>query len=148
MKIKVEDELLIIYLYNKKMNLDILDEVTKSIKELLVKIIRYHNFPLSGIYEVIIYENNNYGYVLEIKQIKEFEYSDFIDLKLIIKKNQPFYLVVNNYNYVDDCRNVYYKNNLFFVNVEDVSNVNSKIELGEIFYKNINVLLDCSVKIK
>lgn len=148
MKIKIDDNLLIIYLYNQRLNLDESDNLTKDIKELLVKVIRYHKVTLSGIYEVVIYENVYYGYILEIARIKEFEYSDFIDLKLDIKRDQSFYLLFENYDFIDDCEDVFYKNNFFFVNIKDVLNVNKKVELCEIAYKNTNDLLLQSVKVK
>ena len=123
------------------------EELTKNIKVLLAKVIRIYQINLSGIYQVVIYENKYYGYVLEILKIKEFEYSDFIDLKLEIKFNQPFYLAVDNYIYLEGINNVFYKNNRFFVNLKDVNDVNKIIEYGDVVYKEEGLLTYKSVKI-
>lgn len=147
MKIKIDNDLIIIYLYNIKLNFDNLEVLKTNIKDLLVNI---HNrkINLNGMYEVVIYENNYYGYILEIKNIKEFTYGDFVDLKLELKRNQEFYLVFDNYNYIEDLKEVFYKNNQFFVNIKNVLNVNKKIELCDIVYKNSYNLEYKSVKVK
>ena len=148
MKIKFDDELLIVYLYNQDLKLDELDNLKKDLKTILEDIINRYKITLSGIYGIIIYENKKYGYILEIKQIKEFEYSEFIDLRINIKYNQSFYFITDNYNYLDDCNNVFYNNNIYFVNINSVLNVNSKVELCDILYKDVaSILINC-VKIK
>lgn len=147
MKIKFEDELLIIYLYNTKLDLKEISNLTKDIKKILVKVVRNYQIVLSGIYQVIIYENKYYGYVLELLQIKEFDYSDFIDLKIEIKSNQDFYFIVENYDFLEDLANVYYKNGSYFVKIDENFNINNKIEYGEIVYKNVGLLTNGSVKI-
>lgn len=147
MKITINNDLIIIYLYNQKLNFDDLNTLKNNIKNILINIYN-RKIDLNGIYEVVIYENIYYGYILEIINIKEFAYGDFIDLKLDLKRNQVFYLVFDNYNYVEDLKEVFYKNNQFFVNIKDVSNVNKKIEFCDIVYKNINELEYNSVKIQ
>lgn len=148
MKIKFNDELLIVYLYNQELKLDELENLKKDIKIILEDIINRYKIKLSGIYEIIIYENKKYGYVLEIKQIKEFEYSEFIDLRINIKYNQTFYFITDNYNYIDDCNNVFCNNDIYFVNMESVLNVNSKVELCDILYKDVDLIFIGCVKIK
>lgn len=148
MKIKTLDDLLIVYLYNMKLDLTNKNELTKNIKVLLEKIINFYSINLSGIYEVVIYENKFYGYVLEIKKIKDFEYGDFLDLKISIKNNQNFYLVVDNYNFIEDFNNIFYKNNLYYVNVCNIKNVNILFEYGDILYKDNAFIFDDCVKIK
>lgn len=147
MKIKLEDELLIIYLYNTKLDLNEKDNLTKDIKKILIRVVGYHQITLSGIYQVTIYENKYYGYILELFQIKEFEYGDFIDLKIEIKKDQPFYFVAKNYNFLEELACVYYKDGLFFVLIDDQFKMVNKIEYGDIVYKNISLLTNGCVKI-
>ena len=95
-------------------------------------------------YKVTIYENKLYGVILEIDKIKDFEYGDFIDIKLDIKYNQDFYVIVDNYNFFENINNVFYKNNHYFVNIIEFKNVNMIFEYGDILYKNYdNLLNDC-----
>ena len=148
MKIKINNEVLIIYLYNRKLNLLNNIELTKNIKDILTNIINHYEINLSGIYNVIIYENNYYGYIIEINKIKEFEYSDYIDLKIKIKHNHPFYCVFDNYKYVENCNDVYFNNNLYFVNISQLNNVNSIFEFGDIVYNDYLLTLSECVKIK
>ena len=148
MKFKKDNELLIVYLYNVELNLKNQDSLTKDIKNLLVKIIRNYHISFSGIYQVIIYENKYYGCILEILQIKEFEYGDFIDLKIDIRHNQDFYFVTDNYTFIENLNHIYYKNNLYFVKLDSFTNINLLIEYGDIFYKDIPSFVSNSVMIK
>ena len=148
MKIKICDERLIIYLYNHNLELSNNTELVKEIKKILIKINNNYEFNLGGIYNILIYENLYYGYVIEIDKIKEFEYSDYIDLKIKIKYNQPFYCVFDNYEYVYNCLNVYFDDNLYIVNINELSNVNSIFEFGDVIYNNYLEILSKSVKIK
>lgn len=148
MKIKINNEVITVYLYNYELNLVNNLELTKQIKEVLNKIMKLYEIDLSGMYNVIIYENKCYGYILEIVRIKEFEYSDFIDLKIKIKRDQPFYLIVDNYKYVENCHNVYFNNNLYVVNILELDNVNSVFEVGDIIYNDYSLIFNKSVKIK
>lgn len=147
-KIKICDEKLIIYLYNHKLELSNNKELVKELRDILIKINNNYEFDLGGIYNALIYENYYYGYVIEIDKIKKFEYSDYIDLKIKIKYNQPFYCFFDNYKYIENCRNIYFDNNLYIVNIDELSNVNSIFEFGDIVYNNYLEILSKSVKIK
>lgn len=141
MRIKFDNDLLVIYLYAVKLNLFNSVELTSDIKSLLKRIINYYNINLSGMYKVIIYENKVYGYVLELFKIKDFEYGDFLDLKLEIKYDQIFYLIVDNYWFIENIKKVFYVNGLYYVNLCDLKDVNIIFEYGDIFYKDKNNLL-------
>lgn len=147
MKFRVDDELIVIYLYNIKLELSNKNELTKIIKNFLNKLTNYYKIELSGMYKVTIYENRYYGYVLEFLKIKDFEYGDFIDLKIDIKFNQTFYLVVDNYSFIEHINNFFYKNGLYYVNIANVNNVNVLFEYGDVLYKNINYVLRKCVNI-
>lgn len=147
-KIKYCDDLLIIYLYNVKLNLSENVELVKSIKDILVKIMNNNEISFGGIYKVVIYENKYYGYIIEINKIKEFEYSDFIDLKIEIRLDQTFYLITNNYYYLENINNVYFYNNQYYVNICEFKNVNFIFEYGNIIYNKYENMISKSVKIK
>jgi len=147
-KIKISDETIIIYLYNQNLELSNNIELVKKIKSILIKINDNYEFDLGGIYTVLIYENIYYGYVIEINKIKEFEYSDYIDLKINIKYNQTFYVVFDNYKYIEDYDNVYFNNNKYVLNISQLKNTNNVFEFGDIVYNDYSIMLDYCIKIK
>lgn len=148
MKIDFCDDLLIMYLFNKELNLDNKITLIKQLKFLLEKLINNYNIDIKGIYETVIYENKYYGYIIEFEKIKDFEYGSYIDLKLNIKNDQPFYFVTDNYHFLYNCKNIYFKNGFYFVNISEFENVNTIFEYGDIIYKNYSYYLDECVNVK
>ena len=148
MKVNFEDDLIIIYLYNYDLSINDTNELTKQIKELLISLIKRYNISISGMYEVVVYENLFYGFILEIKRIKEFEYNDYVDIKLLIKHNAIFYLEFDDYFIILDEKEIFYKNNKFYVNINKISDVNKVIEYAKIIYKKEILNINDCVKIK
>lgn len=147
MKIDIFEDVLTLYLFSENLNLDSKIELIKQLKNILEKIINCYKIELSGAYEAVVYENKYYGYIIDFYKIREFEYGNYIDLKLEIKLNQTFYFVTDNFNFICSCDNVFLKNDNYFVNINELKNVNVAFEYGEIIYKNCDKLLDKCVKI-
>lgn len=138
MKVEFINKKIVVYLYNQKLNLDDSKELSKNIKKIILSIINQYNYQFSGLFKVIIYENIKYGYVLEISLIKEYDYSDYIDMKIEIKKHSPMYLVFDNYNYIEGIKKFIFKNNLYYVDIKNISNIQEKMEYGYLVY-NLNI---------
>ena len=92
MKIEVTDEKTILYLENYYFKTKDKENLTKEIKDIFIKLIKYYKLNFSGIYEVNIFENNKYGTILEIIKKDELLFSrDLIDCLylLILFHNIP-----------------------------------------------------------
>lgn len=144
-----EDEKIVLYLYDYFFNLSEKENVTKKIKKIFLKLIKYYSLKINGIYEVYLYENNKYGTVLEIKKQAELLFNpDIIDIKLKIYKNVNFYLKTNNYFILEIYKNIYYKDNFYYIKIDEIDNINNLIEYVDIIYKEKDNYLNKMVFIK
>ena len=71
-----------------------------------------------------------YGFILEINKIYGND-NDFIDLKLILHHNTKFYLIIDDFFFLDLCDVVKYQN---CIDIEKIDNLDKIIEFGEIRY--------------
>ena len=77
MKIKIlEDEKIVLYLYDYFFNTLEKDQITKEIKKIFLKLIKYYEIEMGGIYEVFVYENKKYGTILEIIKKEQWNYNN------------------------------------------------------------------------
>lgn len=132
MKIKYQSDLIIIYLYKHFLEYDNKDKLHHEIKEIFINLIKNYKLDLFGYFKVDIYENKKYGCILEINKIYS-DNSDYIDLKVILHRNTKFYLVMSEYYFLN-IENVKYHNNNFYLDIENIENLDNYIEFGEIYY--------------
>ncbi len=132
MKIKYQNDVIIIYLYNYYLSIDKKDKLHQEIKDLFVNLIKNYKLDLFGYFKVDIYNNKKYGSILEINKIFG-DNNEFIDLKIIIHHNTKFYLSMNEYYFLD-INDVKYQNNKYLVDIENIDNLASFMEFGEIEY--------------
>lgn len=144
MKIKYDDDKIIVYVYEYKFNFDNMDILNKEIKNLFIKLIKSYKVMLKGYLNVKIYVNKKYGYILEIEKIDSFIELDIVDLKVSIIDDVPFYLKTDNYLIISNCNNIYYDNDYFYVDILEIDNL-YLLEYGDIIYnqfikENKNIL--------
>ena len=149
MKIKIlEDEKIVLYLYDYFFNTLEKDQITKEIKKIFLKLIKYYEIEMGGIYEVFVYENKKYGTILEIiKKEQLLFHPDLIDIKLKIF-NIFIYLKSCDYFLFKEYQNVYFDGKYFYIDVEEVSNLLPLIEWVDICYFKKNDFLNSMLKIK
>jgi len=143
MKIQVDNDKIIIYLYNyffknyeKKYLID-------DIKKIFLRLIQYYHIEINGGYDVIVYQNTKYGTILEIIKQDELLFpNDFIDIKVKFYKNTNFYLRAKDYYIFKDYYNVKYYNGYYYINIDDVDNILKVLEFTEILYKEKDNYLD------
>ena len=136
MKIKVNDKKIVLYLYNYFFNSYENKYITKEIKNLFIKIIKYYNLEFKGIYVVYVYENIFYGTILEIELQQELLFnSDIIDIKVKFLKDNEIYLKTNNYDVLENYSNIYFKDNYYYINIKDVTNLIELVEFVDLIYK-------------
>ena len=135
MKIEVTDEKTILYLENYYFKTKDKENLTKEIKDIFIKLIKYYKFNFSGIYEVNIFENNKYGTILEIIKKDELLFSrDIIDIKVKIKKYSHLYLKTKDYFVFKDYKDIYYQDNNYYIDIKSIDNYLKVIESCELIY--------------
>jgi len=142
MKIEYIDNKLIIYLRNSFFKNYDIKELTKDIKELFSKLLYYYKIELSGLYEVMIYDNKKYGSILEIIKKEDLFNPNVIDIKLKLFKDKDFYFKTNDFFILSSYNNIYYDNNDYYININNIDDINKVIEFGNILYnKKDNYLI-------
>lgn len=136
MKLEVfDDKKMVLYLSNYFFNSTEKEIVTKEIKNIFIRLIKYYHIKINGFYEVFVLENKKYGTILEIKKRDELLFNpDLIDIKVRILKNINIYLKTDNYFILEKYQNVYYFNNNYYIKIDDVDHIIDIIEFVSIEY--------------
>ena len=133
MKIECTDNKIIIYLHRYKLNIDNIEELNKSIKNIFIKLFKVYKLPILGYSKVYIYQNDKYGSILEIEKIYNNDYNlDIIDLKLIIFKDVPMYLEFDDYYFIN--KQMFIKNNKYYLNINNINDLWKYLEFGKVIY--------------
>ena len=144
-----ENEKIVLYLYNYFFKSTLKNDIVSDIKQIFIKLIKYYNYKLGGVYNVLVYENLKYGTILEIEKKDELLFNpDLIDIKVKIYKDTNFYFKTNDYFILEEYKNIYYDNNNYYINILDIDNLNKVLEFGEIIYSLAPNFLDEKIFIK
>lgn len=136
MKIEFIDDKIILYLkeffFKEKDNNKIIDEM----KEIFIKLIKYHSIKMQGYYDVEVFENKKYGTILEIiPEDKLLFHPDLIDIKVKFYKNTCIYLRSRDYFAFKNYKNIYYDKDYYYIDINEVDNILPVIEFVDILYK-------------
>ena len=140
MKIINAEEKIILYLYKNFFSTNNKEIITKEIKDLFIKLIKYYKLSFSGIYDVYVYENKLYGTIIEIIKKDNLLFSpDLIDIKVKIKKDADIYLKTKDYFIFKDYKDIYYCNDCYYIKIN--KDYLKLVEFVEIEYEiDINLL--------
>ena len=138
MKIELKDNIIIIYLYYKEINLDDISKLNNQIKELFLTIMKRYNIDFFGYNIVNIYHNDNYGLILEINKIYDGDIRyKTIDLKIVVYKNTLMYLEFDDYYFEKKPNNLIYNKGKYYLEITNSLNINKYIEFAKIKYKKL-----------
>ena len=140
MKIVTNGENLVLYINKSIINFDIhvKEQVEKFIKTIVIKL-RKRGFDISGFYSVKVYQNNNYGLVIDMKKEDDLDFfPDLIDLKLVINYDSDMYIKVDDYFFVCCFDSIYFKDNYWYININDLDDkdIIKLLEFGELVYNS------------
>ena len=144
-----ENEKIVLYLYNYFFKSTLKNDIVSDIKQIFIKLIKYYNYKLGGVYNVLVYENLKYGTILEIEKKDELLFNpDLIDIKVKIYKDTNFYFKTKDYFVLEEYKNIYYDNNNYYINILDIDNLNKVLEFAEIIYSLAPNFLEEKIFIK
>ncbi len=139
MKVDFENNVIYVYFYEEKINLNDMMEVNNKIKKIIVRLIKRYKLNISGYNKVTVYHNSNFGLVLKIERMyNTISVTGIIDLKVIIYKDVDMYLEFDDYCFIERPKNLIVKNNKYYLNLENIDNIYKYIELGKLIIKKIN----------
>ena len=136
MKIEKRDDLIIVYLIDTFYSNLERKELINEIKKIFIRLTKYYNYELKGIFDVYLYENIKYGTVLEIISKDELLFrGEYIDINLKIYKNKNFYFKTKDYFVLKKYNNIYYYKDNYYINIENIDNYLKIMEHGTLLYK-------------
>ena len=149
MKIQVQDsDKIILYLYNYFFKTEEKDIIIREIKKIFIRLIKNYHFKIGGIYDVLVYENKDYGTILEIEKKEELLFNpDLIDIKVRIIKDIDFYYKTSDYFIIENYNNIYYQDSYYYLKINDKLDLLSLSEFGSIEY-NLDKKIKSMIKIK
>ncbi len=107
--------------------IDLIDEVKNIILKYRVKL------KLKGFYKVKVFVNELVGLFIELCKIDELEYSNTLDLRILVFYDEDVYFETDDYFVLEGCREIRFYNNKFYCDVNDVS-VLKVVEFGNFIY--------------
>ncbi len=135
MKIEIKNDKVIVYLYNKLVDISNHDGLNNRIKDLFVKIMKRYNLDFFGYNKVNVYHNKNYGIILEIEKIYNSESRyNIIDLKVIVYKDIPMYLEFDNLYSDNIISEIIVDDGKYYLEINNSIDVNKYIEYGKVKY--------------
>ena len=123
MKLRIIDDKLVYYINKKCINFDTENKESfeKYIKNLVLNIKKIYGYKISGTYNVHIFENKNFGLIIEFIKKDELNFfPDLIDLKLSIFYDSEIYLKLDDYFLIKKYKNIYYDKEYFYINVDEL----------------------------
>ena len=133
MKIEFNDDKIVIYYYDRLLDINNINILNNEIKKLIIKLIKKYHISL-GYYKVTIYNNEYYGNILEIKKIYENNYQETIDLKIIIFKDVTMYFEFDDIYFDLNNKSIFYKNGKYYINIDKNINIIDYLEYGRVIH--------------
>ena len=133
-----EDKFLLVKIFKDKLSdFDIYnkEQVVKLFKDIFLNV--KEEYKLSGLFDVDIYVNEDYGMIIEIYNLCF--YNDEIDVKIKFHLDSLFLVEINS-NQILDYDEVYYYNDKFYGIYKDILD-------NEVIYKEVDNIINDGIRI-
>ena len=134
MKIVVNNDDFIIYKVGKCFDIKSLDKeyLEEEIKKVLLLVKKRLSKSISGFYNVVLYNNIYYGYILEVNKESDLDFfQELIDINLKIVNNAEMYLKFNDYFLINKYNVFKYLDN-YYISIKDIK-LNDLIKLSDFY---------------
>lgn len=127
--------------YNIFVNRNYVNDIDFSSKEELVKFIKKFilsirsQLNLRGFYKVKVFPHEQVGMFVELIKLDELEFSNNLDLRVIVYLNEKIFFETDDYFVIEKCNEKRYLDGKFFCIVDDYfDSLLSKVEFGRFIY--------------
>lgn len=110
------------------------ETIINYIKEFIVKINNRYRLNLSGFYKIKAYFNSKVGLFLNVIKIDDNEFNNDADFRIVLFQNEKFFFETDNYEIIKIYPNKRYYKNKYYIDIDDIYNVNRLIDMGKIIY--------------
>ena len=129
-------------LYLKDVDFSDKENMVQSIKSIIKKL--RLRLGLRGFYKVKVFPNSKIGVFLEIIQLEDIDFSNNLDLRVILFNDEQFLFETDDYFLIDQCSDVKYYDGKFYCFIDDdFDEILEKVEFGRVLYgKEVLSVLD------
>lgn len=129
-------------LYIKDVNLDEKEAIILAVKDIIQKI--KQKLQLRGFYKVKVFPNKNIGLFIEIIQLEDLEFSNNLDLRVVVYFDEKFYFETEDYFTIQKYDNVMFFDDKFYCLIDDsFEDMLEIVEFGRLIYgKEVTNLLN------
>ena len=118
--------------YIKSIDYDDKNEIVDVVKDIIFKF--KDKLNLRGFYKVKVFVNSKLGLFLNIIKIEDMEFSNSIDLRVIVCMNEKIYFKTAYYEVIPENIKTKFIKNYFYIDVDDIDNVFDILEFGKFVY--------------
>lgn len=128
--------------YVKCIDISSNEAIIQFIKDYISKI--KTRFNLTGFYKAKVFPKDNLGIFIELIKLDESDFSNNLDLRIIVYFNEKIFYETDDYYLIENCNSKRYFDGKFFCIVDDCfDDLLSKVEFGRFIYgKEVNNLLN------
>lgn len=120
-------------LYIKDVNLDEKEAIILAVKDIIQKL--KQKLKLRGFYKVKVFPNKNIGLFIEIIQLEDLEFSNNLDLRVIVYFDEKFYFETEDYFTIQKYDNVMFLDDKFYCLIDDsFDDMFEIVEFGRLIY--------------
>lgn len=133
----INSELITVFINNfyfKDIDIDKKIDLISLIKDMIVKIDSRYKLNLKGFYKIKVYPHKKIGVFLDIVKIDDNEFSSGADFRIVVYPNEKFYLETDDYELIDIKAKKRYYRHKFYVDIDDIKDINLMLDRGEIIY--------------
>lgn len=126
----------------KVVDLNNRDSIVKCVKNILYKL--KTRLGLNGFYKIKVFPHEKIGLFLEVIKLDDSDYSNSLDLRVVVYMEDKFYFETADYFVIEKCNDKRYMDGLFYCLVDDsFEDVLAKVEFGKFIYgKEVNKVLN------
>ena len=104
------------------------------IKEILPSINNRYKLNLNGFYKIKSYFNDKVGLFLNVIKIDDNDFNNEADFRIILFQNEKFLFETEDYDLIKEYKSKRYYKNKFYVDIDDIENINRLVDMGGIIY--------------
>lgn len=124
------------------------DDLLITIRDIILKIDNRYHLNLSGFYKIKAYMNQKIGAFLNIIKIDDNEFTNEVDFRIIIHKNEKFLLETDEYDLCLEATKWYYKGK-FYIDIDDVDEYYKYVDMTNVIYgDDVKAVISRGKKIK
>ena len=110
------------------------ENIMSYIKEILPSINNRYKLNLNGFYKIKSYFNDKVGLFLNVIKIDDNDFNNEADFRIILFQNEKFLFETEDYDLIKEYKSKRYYKNKFYVDIDDIENINRLVDMGGIIY--------------